>query len=226
MATFAFLHCWQADLAADSPAWAAGPAWLSPAEQARCARLRTPALRQTYGRAHSFLRGVLSTYASLAPAQLEFGTTHHHKPVLVSAPAVQFNLSYRAGQALLAVSNCGPVGVDVELIAPLPDAEALVAQLFSEPEQAALQAATAAAWWPLFYTIWTRKEAYAKALGMGLALPFAGFSVLAPGSLAGSSWPAPAGGLVSSFAVGGSYQGALATHTPLLIQHLDFLADF
>lgn len=222
-----FLHCWQADLTADHPAWATALAWLSAAERARQARLRTPALRQTYGRAHGLLRGVLATYTCLLPNTLTFATELRDKPVL-APPTVYFNLSYRAGRALLAISNHYPVGADVEPLMPLPDADALVKELFSEPEQAALRAAEPAGWWPLFYTIWTRKEAYAKALGMGLALPFAGFSVLAAAGGRAPVLLAPAGAQLSSFAAGDGYLGAVAAlgAAPLSAQHFDFLIDF
>ncbi|MGI4744145.1 MAG: 4'-phosphopantetheinyl transferase family protein [Janthinobacterium lividum] len=222
-----FLHCWQADLAADHPAWATAPAWLSAAERARQARLRTPALRQAYGRAHGLLRGVLAAYTGLLPSNLTFATELRDKPVLVP-PTVYFNLSYRASWALLALANHYPVGADVEPLVPLENAGALVAELFSGPEQAALRAAEPAAWWPLFYTIWTRKEAYAKALGMGLALPFAGFSVLATAGGRAPVLLVPAGAQLSSFAAGNGHVGAVAAlgAAPLLVQHFDFLADF
>lgn len=222
-----FLHCWQADLAADHPVWATAPAWLSAAERARQAHLRTPALRQTYGRAHGLLRGVLSTYTGLSPSNLYFATELRDKPVLVP-PTLHFNLSYRAGRALLALANHCPVGADVEPLTPLRDADVLIAELFSEPERAALRTAEPAAWWPLFYTIWTRKEAYAKALGMGLALPFAGFSVLAAAGGRAPTLLAPAGAQLSSFTAGAGHVGAVAVlnAAPLPIRHFDFQADF
>ncbi|MGI4874111.1 MAG: 4'-phosphopantetheinyl transferase family protein [Janthinobacterium lividum] len=167
-----FLHAWHADLAADYSA-----ADLAPAERERLTRLRTPTLRQTYGRAHVFLRAVLSHYTGVSASDLLISPDSNGKPTLTHF-ALHFNLSYRPGCALLAVSDAGPVGADVEPLQPLPDAAALVQQLFSAPEQAALHAVEPGGWWALFYTIWTRKEAYAKALGMGLGMEFAEFSVV------------------------------------------------
>lgn len=205
-----FLHCWQADLTTDYSGWPAAEALLSGAEQARQARLRTPALRQTYGRTHGFLRNVLTTYNHFTTGDLTFTTDANGKPQL-AAGGLHFNLSYRLDRALLAVSNAGPVGVDVEPLAPLADAAALVAELFAPAEQAALRAAAPADYWPLFYLIWTRKEAYAKALGVGLGMPFAAFLVLKFQPGAPPALTAPAGCCLRSFAVGKGYQGALAT---------------
>lgn len=205
-----FLHIWQADLAANDAVWRAIRNTLSPPELTRQGQLRTLALRQTYGRAHSFLRAVLELYTFQSASTLYLDTDKHGKPFL-PAFKLYFNLSYRPGRALLAVSDAGPVGADVEQLAPIIDEEALVAELFSGGEQLVLRTAAArAASGPLFYTIWTRKEAYAKALGMGLAVPFAEFSVLEPDAAGPPTLVAPAGASLHSFAVGVGYQGAVA----------------
>lgn len=224
-----FLHCWHADLTADHPAWGPAETSLSEAERARQARFRTGALRQTYGRAHGFLRAVLGRYAGLAPGAVAFGAEPLGKPVLLAPRRVQFNLSYRAGRVLLAVADRWEVGADVETLLPMTDALALVQELFSAPEQAALRAAAPGpAWEALFYTIWTRKEAYAKALGMGLSLPFAGFSVLAPSADGAVQLVAPAGSYLASFAAGPGHRGALAALGPpvgLEPAHFNYPAD-
>jgi len=205
-----FLHLWQADLASALPPWAAAEATLSAAETARQARLRTPVLRQTYGRAHGFLRAVLSQYTGQPASDLVIHSDIQGKPVLPGF-GLHFNLSYRPGRALLAVSDAYPVGVDVEPLAPLADAAALIRELYTPAEQAALRAAAPADYWRLFYTIWTRKEAYAKALGRGIGMPFNTFSVLdfEPGRPL--AFTAPAGAGLHHWAVGAGYQGAVAT---------------
>ncbi len=205
-----FLHIWQADLAAENSDWAAAEASLSAAELVRLARLRTPTLRQTYARAHGFLRSILSQYTDQSRAAIELTADANGKPIL-TGHHLSFNLSYRTGRALLALSNAGPVGTDLEPLVPLSNAAPLVADLFSPPEQAALQAAAPADYWPLFYLIWTRKEAYAKALGMGLALPFREFSVLAPGCPPQPVKPVET--TLQSFPAGAGWQGAVAVLT-------------
>ncbi len=204
-----FLHLWQANLAASLPPWAAVEATLSAAEAARQARLRTSALRQTYSRAHGFLRAVLSQYTRQPASTLAIYPDALGKPILPGA-GLHFNLSYRPGRALLAVSDAYPVGVDVEPLAPLADAAALIRELYAPAEQAALRAAAPADYWHLFYTIWTRKEAYAKALGRGVGMPFSTFSVVEfePGQPL--AFIAPAGAVLHHCAAGVGYQGAVA----------------
>ncbi|AMR29268.1 hypothetical protein A0257_20650 [Hymenobacter psoromatis] len=204
-----FLHLWQADLAAALPPWAAAEATLSAAETARQARLRNPALRQTYGRAHGFLRAVLSRYTDQPASDLSIHPDSQGKPVLPGF-TLHFNLSYRPGRALLAISNTHPVGVDVEPLTPLAGAAALIRELYAPAEQSALRAAAPADCWHLFYIIWTRKEAYAKALGRGVGMPFNTFSVLdfEPGQPL--IFTAPAGARLHHWAAGAGYQGAVA----------------
>ncbi len=224
----AFLHCWHANLAADCPAWGPAEASLSGAERARRARFRTGPLRQTYGRAHGFLRSVLGRYLGLSPDAVAFTAEHLGKPALPAPRRVQFNLSYRTGRALLAVANHCAVGADVETLSPVTDSLALVQEFFSSPEQAVLHHAAPADWEDLFYTIWTRKEAYAKALGMGLSLPFTGFSVLEPGAGSAAQLVAPAGTYLASFAAGPGHRGALAAlpgPTGLMPRHFNFPDD-
>ena len=220
-----FLHIWQADLAASHPGGPTAEAALSATELARLARLRTPILRQTYARAHGFLRNVLGRYTGQPSATVALSAGANGKPGIAGS-ALHFNLSYRPGRALLAVTNTGHVGADIEPLAPLADAGALIKELFSPPEQAALQAAAPADYWPLFYLIWTRKEAYAKAQGMGLALPFAAFSVLASGTP--PRLTSPVGTQLLSCAIGPGWQGsvALLTTAPIAAQHFEYFLDF
>ncbi|WP_151087891.1 4'-phosphopantetheinyl transferase family protein [Hymenobacter baengnokdamensis] len=220
-----FLHVWQADLSQEHCAWPSAEATLGSAEKARQACLRTPALRQTYGRAHGFLRAVLGQYLQQPASAVRVVPDATGKPALPGS-GLHFNLSYRPGRALLAVSDTGAVGADVEAQQPLDDAQALIQQLFAPAEQAALLAAAPAAYWSLFFTIWTRKEAYAKALGMGLSMQFCEFSVLKLGADNSVALTAPAGATLHSFAAGTAHLGAVATLSAgnLPLAHFEFPA--
>ena len=204
-----FYHCWRTRL---GPVPAAALAGLSGGERARWARFHAAGAQQAYAGAHLFVRAVLGHYVGQPPAALVFGADARHKPALLTTQPLWFNLSYRAQWAVLAVSDAGEVGVDVEEIKPVAGAAALVEQLFSPVEQAALGHCTGAAWWALFYAIWTRKEAWAKLLGMGLNLPFAGFSVAA--RAAPIAWQVPAPGWLGKFAPDAAHVGALAVRLP------------
>ena len=196
---------------------------LSAAEQVRHGRFLAAGPAQTYAGAHLFLRTVLGHYADQAPTALALGLDARQKPLLTASPPLWFNLSYRVGWALLAISNQSEVGIDVEEIQPVTGAGDLVCQLFSSAERAVLHAAKGVAWWALFYAIWTRKEAWAKMLGMGLALPFADFSVAQQRDEA-VDWLVPGTGQLCGFAVDEGHAAAVAcaASTSISWQHFEY----
>lgn len=89
-------------------------------------------------------------------------------------------MSHAGGLALVAVCAGRAVGVDVEAARPLPDARTIAERWFA-PEERCVVAAGRDQEEVLrrFYACWTRKEAFAKALGFGLALPLDAFAVAA-----------------------------------------------
>ena len=124
--------------------------------------------------ARASLRAVLSRYVGVPPAHVGFTYGPHGKPLLAGrqSSAVQFNLSTSGDVCLIAVSRTGPVGIDVEMVAPLPDAGQIVRRFFADGEAAALGLGDADDV-RRFLRYWTAKEAYAKGVGAGLSLPLA-----------------------------------------------------
>ncbi len=115
--------------------------------------------------------------------ELAYGT--NGKPVLAPRLAHtgwRFNLSHCGGLAVYALARGHEVGVDVEAVRPLDGGDDLAARYFSRREIQAYRA-LAARDRPLgFFNCWTRKEAFVKALGVGLSLHLERFDVsLAPG---------------------------------------------
>lgn len=161
------VHIWQIDLTLPQPpAWAAS---LDAAEQARAARFATAALQLAFRRAHGALRAVLAHYTGRAPAALAFVQGPYGKPALASGE-LQFNLTHSGTLALLAVAPPhAPIGIDIE---SLEQRRIDVATLFDmachDSEKAALLALSGEAQRHAFMALWTRKEAYLKALGLGL----------------------------------------------------------
>ncbi len=100
---------------------------------------------------------------------LEYGYTQHHKPYLLKHPGLFFNLSH-SGDYAMAVAADSKVGCDLEAMAPLE--EDLPAWSLSEEEFKVFKAAPPQDQKEIFYRLWTLKEAYVKAAGMGLALSF------------------------------------------------------
>lgn len=158
---------WRIDL--DAPP--ADTGCLSQAERDRAARFVFARDRERYIAAHVALRQILSSHTGVAASQLEFVQGEAGKPALVQPAGVQFNMSHSKGVALVAIgSGEAEIGVDVEVLRPMPDAEAMAASYFTEAEQRALAAVPPALRERAFLTCWTRKEACLKAIGLGLGV--------------------------------------------------------
>jgi 4'-phosphopantetheinyl transferase len=97
------------------------------------------------------------------------------KPAL-AAGGIDFNVSHSGNMSLLAFAR-GPVGVDIEWIRPMTDMDALIRRHFGPEEQRQWARVAAGKRGPAFFSGWTRKEAYLKALGVGLSLPLENFEV-------------------------------------------------
>jgi 4'-phosphopantetheinyl transferase len=108
----------------------------------------------------------------VAPSSLLFTCGPHGKPELAGAftgSGLHFNLAHSAALALVAVTRAGPIGVDVERIRPMPNAGDMVTRFFSKREAAAFQALSEDQKTEAFFRLWTRKEAWLKATGEGIA---------------------------------------------------------
>lgn len=154
--------------------------FLSPDEQARAERFRFAVHRDRFVVARARLREILGALLGVAPGRLAFGYGARGKPSLArpfAAEDLRFNLSHADGLALYAIARRREVGVDVERVRPLPDAEDIAARFFSTQEQAALRSLAAPKREEAFFACWTRKEAYLKATGDGLARPLDAFDV-------------------------------------------------
>ena len=166
---------WLVDLA--QPVSAYELACLSPEEQARAARFRAPHDRDRYLRAHARLRQLLACHTDFAAGELAFAAGEFGKPRLAQAPALHFNLAHSDDTAVIAISNAGEVGVDVEVQREVPDASALAVLHFTPEERNELASAPADQVDRVFLRGWTRKEACLKAVGVGLSLAPSSFEV-------------------------------------------------
>jgi 4'-phosphopantetheinyl transferase len=154
-------------------------------ELLRVQRFRFERDRRRFIVARSVLRSILGVYVKLPPAQIQFTYGPRGKPALAAACGdgrLRFNVSHSQELALYAVTCDREVGVDIEWMRPLDDAESIAPHFFSAYERAALRNLPVHLRHQGFFNCWTRKEAYIKAIGEGLYQPLDGFDVsLTPG---------------------------------------------
>jgi phosphopantetheinyl transferase len=146
--------------------------WLSDEERERHARFVFQQDRESYLAAHAMLRLALGGYRG------PFSVGVHGKPFLEQGPEV--SLSHTRGAVAVAISTSMPVGVDVENVERSNDWRKLLGRVLSPAEIATLHALPEAEQQPRFYEFWTLKEAWSKALALGLHADFPSLNSLQP----------------------------------------------
>lgn len=156
---------------------------LSVEEQRRAACLRQAPDRSLFMLAHAALRDLISRYAGLPAASLQFDHGPYGKPCLPAALAADlcFNLSHSGDAVLIALARGHDLGVDIEALRPHRDLDAIAAEVFADDERRVIAAAGDHRL-ETFYELWTRKEACVKAWGRGLGIPLRAFSVVDSGA--------------------------------------------
>lgn len=165
------VHVWRAALDRRP-----GDVWdlLSPAERRRAARFDLTLDRERFVAARGHLRAILARYTGLDPAALRLEDGPYGKPALAVAagpPTIRFNLAHADCLALVAVARGREVGIDLEPVRPDFDWQAVAAGHFAGRELVTVLGLPAADRPAAFFACWALKEAFAKAVGLGLALP-------------------------------------------------------
>jgi 4'-phosphopantetheinyl transferase len=153
---------------------------LSIAEQACARRFKFEVHRRRFVAARVHRRRVLAEYLGVRPGLLAFRINAKGKPDLEadSAGDLTFNETESDGVAVVAVARGRRLGVDVERLHPVPEAERIVSAFGSALEKEAFASLRPDERKDLFLPWWTCKEAFVKALGEGLSMPLANFSIL------------------------------------------------
>ena len=143
---------------------------LDEAEQTQAGKFKNALLHNRYVEIHGRLRNLLAQMLNQPPDKIRIKKAEHGKPYLADYPELAFNLSHTADRSMIAVGLDCQLGVDIEICKPRVNLSGLVNKCFAEEE--------AAYWTQLpeiqknqaFYLFWTRKEAFVKATGHGIAL--------------------------------------------------------
>jgi 4'-phosphopantetheinyl transferase len=145
---------------------------LSPEETARAKRFVLEKDRVSYVIARAHLRFVLSKYAKLHPREWLFRRAPMGRPYVANSlpHRLYFSLSHSAGLVATAVSQIEQAGIDVENTLRKCDHLKLARYAFAAAECAGLAILPQADLQSRFFELWTLKEAFAKAKGVGLSV--------------------------------------------------------
>lgn len=174
------IHIWAADLNLSQTEIDALLHYLSSDERERAIRFVREVDRNHFIAARGILRDILSRYQSIHPTELKFSYSSKGKPELMTqnhGENLYFNLSHSHGIALYAFTLIDHIGVDVECLQKHLAGVDIAERFFASEEVSQLQSLPTAEQLQGFYNIWTRKEAFIKALGAGLSYPLDQFVV-------------------------------------------------
>lgn len=159
------VHVWTLSL--DDTRLDAWSASLSESELDTAQRLRQAVLQERWRRCRGALRAVLGTYLARSPSAVDIAYSRFGKPYLADEP-LHFNVSHSGERALIGVSRL-PLGIDVELADDRAmQLDNLIGLIAHPAERAAYQRLAHGHRAERFFGLWTRKEAYVKAIGTGL----------------------------------------------------------
>jgi 4'-phosphopantetheinyl transferase len=177
---FGVAHLWTIDLRRDD--WREQSlAVLSADERERALRFLQERDGRRFAVARAALRAILGRYLSLPAREITFAYGPHGKPALAGGRP-RFSFSHADDLAVAALACDTELGVDVEHLEREVEIESLISSFASRLEREAFAALSLEERRQAFFRWWTRKEALAKAAGLGLSLPLDSFDVsIAPG---------------------------------------------
>src|SRR5712692_9428215 len=212
------IHVWRASLDQSPACVAALEQTLSLDERSRVQRYRFAHDKQYFIIRRGLLRQMLGDYLDVEPGSLRFRSGPYGKPALAEMPGAytpHFNVSHSRYLALFAFARDREVGVDIEYVRPVVEAEQIAGRYFSAQERDALRDLPPDRMYEQFFIYWTHLEACIKASGARLA-GAENLGLLSPENTARSPYRPiysmqPAPGYVAALAL----QAKAATALPL-----------
>jgi 4'-phosphopantetheinyl transferase len=144
---------------------------LSPEERDRQQRFHFEKDRHAFLVSHALVRRVLSRYVDVDPADWQFFSGQHGRPEIAGpagVPALRFNLTHTTGLTGCLVTLDDDCGIDAEFISERGNLLAIAGKMFADSELMALKKLDGREFLEQFFIFWTLREAYCKALGVGL----------------------------------------------------------
>jgi 4'-phosphopantetheinyl transferase len=167
------VHLWQINLEDSGDAVNQWRSLLSVDECRRADRFLRERDRLHFTVARGQLRSLLSPFLGVSAAEIQFEYTRRGKPSVLhralNGSELMFNVSHSEGMALVVVACDRRVGVDLEYLRPMPDAEQLVRRFYTAQEGVEFSRLPETERIAAFFQGWTAKEAYLKATGEGVS---------------------------------------------------------
>lgn len=122
-----------------------------------------------FGQGRRMMKILLGKRLGRDPKDIRFVFSDHGKPCLPQEMNVHFNLSHSGNMLCFGMASV-PLGVDIEAHKPIEFMD-VARTVYTSEEVARIGRATPAETPGLFYSFWTRKEAFIKCQGYGFSFP-------------------------------------------------------
>lgn len=133
-----------------------------------------------YTLAHQYLRWVLSRYLLIDPSDIILKKSSFGKPYICQTQNkknIKFSLSHSDNLVLIGLGIQNELGVDIERVKPIKELNNLAKHCFTIHEINEFLSTSHDQKTMTFYHGWTKKEAYLKALGVGLNKEIQSFTI-------------------------------------------------
>jgi len=146
-------------------------------ETERASRSSSGAFRDRFVAVRGTLRHLLGRYLRRAPDGIRFIYGPYGKPSVASSDELQFSQTHSDDRVAYAFAHGCALGIDLERLRAIPDMEKIASRMFCAAERAEIRQLPVHERERAFFSCWTRKEAYAKAEGLGLLAGFDSYRV-------------------------------------------------
>lgn len=135
--------------------------------------------RLSYIVSRGTLRTLLVKYLNISPQLIRFSYNQYGKPFIdiPQSTDIKFNLSHSNEYCLIAINKNSNIGIDIEWINKDIMPNDIAKNYFSASELKDFSSINKENQLRAFFKIWTRKEAFIKAVGKGLSLSLDSFDV-------------------------------------------------
>lgn len=180
------LHIWAVDLSLNPNQTEQALSWLNARQRDKYQRRSTPDMQHAYLAGRYYLFALLSAYCGVSVTEIALDYSRLGKPFLSPNPQnLSFNFtdstSPSGNLGLYAFGRTSEVGVDIESRHRRSNFSLVAQRKFAPQEQDMVGLKKGRADPETFLALWTRKEAYGKAIGQGVNFKMSALNLASPG---------------------------------------------
>lgn len=183
------IDLWSFSLDCDAELLSQAERILSEEEKERAHRFLLDRPKRRFVLRRSMRRVLLGHLTDLQPSEIRFDEPDSGKPSLSGiGTMIDFNSSHSSDRGIIVTGTC-PLGVDIEALDRPMDYLRFARRCFTDTEYRDIQRYQGSARRVSFFNCWTGKEAYLKAISLGLTKKLSSFAVrCAPDEPPGLRW--------------------------------------